>query len=161
MTRAGAAEIGTLTFDGRATGPLKTPTVTGKLAAAAVRIPQGTFGRLDADLRAEPDPRSPDAGVFAVRADAKASGVALSDPALRSAIGNEAEMHLGGRVGNDGVGQRDLLRVANPNAELEYRGRIGARGSRGRCAPRYAASRPSPALPEAPLAGARLCNGAA
>ena len=127
VTRAGAAEIGTLTFDGRATGPLKTPTVTGKLAAAAVRIPQGTFGRLDADLRAEPDPRSPDAGVFAVRADAKASGVALSDPALRSAVGNEAEMHLDGRVGNDGVAQLDLLRVANPNAELEYRGRIGAR----------------------------------
>jgi translocation and assembly module TamB len=124
VTRAAGGEIENFTFNGKATGPLLSPRITGRLAASGVRVPQGNLQALSADLSVEPKPT--DQTRFTVRADAKADGIELADAALRRAVGSEAELTLRGTFGTDGVGQVEVLRLANGNADIRYEGQLGA-----------------------------------
>jgi translocation and assembly module TamB len=126
VTRAGSGELERLVFDARAQGPLLSPRINGRLDAAGLRLPQGSFGQLQADLSADPEPRNAAGETrFAVRAEARASGLALADPALRNAIGERAEFTLRGVFATDGIGDVEVLRVASSNANLSYQGRLG------------------------------------
>jgi translocation and assembly module TamB len=125
LTRAGAAEIENLSFDARATGPYLSPHIVGRLAASNLRLPQGRFGQLQGDLDVVPEGAAADQR-FRVRADARGSGIALADPALREAVGQQAEFALRAVFGTDGVGDVEILRVVSSNADLSYQGRLGS-----------------------------------
>jgi translocation and assembly module TamB len=130
VTRAAGGEVESFTFDGKATGPVLSPRITGRLAASGVRVPQGNLNELSADLSVEPEPT--DQTRFTVRADARAGGLELADAALRRAVGSEAELTLRGTFGTDGVGRVETLRLANGNADIRYEGQLGANVIDGR-----------------------------
>ncbi|HZH53616.1 MAG TPA: translocation/assembly module TamB domain-containing protein [Microvirga sp.] len=126
-TVAGGAEIRTLVFDGRVAGPLTGPTIVGDVDAEDMRLPAGRIARLDASFSATPNGLlSEPATRVALVADARASGVALSDPGLARAVGNELTLTLRGSAAPDGVTEIDTARLSTPTMAATYVGRLGS-----------------------------------
>lgn len=135
ITRAGAAEIERLAFDGSVRGPVDAPRIEGRLDAAGVRMQQGSLASLAVSLLAEPEAPARQHGAaaddarpskrFRLRADARANGIALKEPAMQTAIGEHAALTLRGVIGTDGAADLEVLRIESPTLDARYMGRAG------------------------------------
>jgi translocation and assembly module TamB len=147
-TRAGAAAIERLAFDGSVRGPLAAPRVEGRLDAAGVRMPQGSLASLGVSLLAEPEAPAAQHGAaaddarpskrFRLHADARADGIALKEPAPQAAIGERAALTLRGVVSSDGAADLEVLRIESPTLDARYMGRAGPSLLAARSRPRWA-----------------------
>jgi translocation and assembly module TamB len=134
-TLAGSAEIRKLVFDGTVSGPLAGPRVAGSLQAEDMRLPVGRLAKLDATFSATPNGLLSEAATrTALVADAKASGVALTDPALARAVGDQLTLTIRGTAAPDGVTDIETARLSTPSIDATYAGQLGAEGSAGRLA---------------------------
>jgi len=132
-TVAGGAEIRTLVFDGTVSGALAGPRIVGSLQAEDVRLPAGRFATLDATFSTIPDGLLAEPSTrIALVADARASGVALTDPALAKAVGNQLSLTVRGRAAPDGVADIETARLTSPSLDASYSGRLGAADAVGR-----------------------------
>lgn len=134
-TVAGAAEIRRLLFDGSVAGPLAAPRISGNLQAEDARLPAGRLASLEARFSALPNgPLSEPATRISLDVDARASGVALSDPALAKAVGDQVTLTLRGTAAPDGTADIQTARLASPTLNATYAGRLGVRDGSGRLA---------------------------
>jgi translocation and assembly module TamB len=134
-TAVGAAEIRRLAFDARITGALAAPNVDATLQAEDARLPAGRLARLDATFNAVPTGTLGDAAtLIRLSADAHATGLVPSDPALATAIGNEATLRLRGTSTKAGVVSFDTLGVKSPTIQGRFSGRAGSSQLNGRLA---------------------------
>lgn len=125
-TRAGATEIRKLAFDGTVAGPLGGPRLSAVLAVEDARLPQGRVAKLDANLSASPSGSLSEASTrIQLVADARASGVVPTDPALARAVGDSLSLSVRGAMAPDGQGDYETLRLATPTIDLRYAGRFG------------------------------------
>jgi translocation and assembly module TamB len=132
-TVAGVAEIRTLAFNGTVSGPLAGPRVAGDLQADDVRLPAGRLASLSASFSASPNGLMTEPSTrIALVADAKASGVALADPALARAVGNELTLTVRGSAAPDGIAEIETARLSTPSMEASYAGQLGGESSIGR-----------------------------
>jgi translocation and assembly module TamB len=132
-TVAGVAEIRTLAFNGTVSGPLAGPRVAGDLQADDVRLPAGRLASLSASFSASPNGLMTEPSTrIALVADAKASGVALADPALARAVGNELTLTVRGSAAPDGIAEIETARLSTPSMEASYAGQLGGESSVGR-----------------------------
>lgn len=132
-TVAGGAEIRTLVFDGTVSGPLTGPQVAGNLQAQDVRLPSGSLANLTAAFSASPNGLLTEPATrIAFVADARASGVALADPALARAVGNELTLTMRGTAAPDGIVDIETARLGTPSMNASYTGQLGGENSAGR-----------------------------
>lgn len=125
ITKAAAAELDTLIFDGSLKGPLGRPTVKGLLKAAGLRARGSALDRVEASLSVEPVGTDPDGKRFSVDADARVDGLKLADPALRRAVGTRAAFTLRATLQPDAVLDVARLEIDAPTLRASYDGRIG------------------------------------
>lgn len=129
-TVAGAAEIRTLAFDGTVQGPLMGPRIVGQLQAEDARLPVGRLATLAASFSATPNGLlSEPATRIALVADAKASGVALTDPALAKAVGDQLSLTFRGNASPDGIANIETARLSSQTLDASLSGQIGAEDS--------------------------------
>ena len=126
-TSVSGAEIGRLAFDARVTGDLAAPVVDATLMADDARLPAGRLGRLEAKFQATPDGKTP-GGVMQIRmvADARATGLALTDRTLAQAVGSEATLSFRGARTAEGIVAVDALDLKSPTIAGHFAGRAGA-----------------------------------
>jgi len=126
-TVAGGAEIRRLAFDGTVAGPLAGPRVAGRVQAEETRLPAGRLARLNANFSAVPNGDLSNAATrIALAADAEATGVALTDPALARAVGDRLTLTFRGQATPDGMTDIETARLATPTINATYSGRLGA-----------------------------------
>ncbi|WP_230530174.1 translocation/assembly module TamB domain-containing protein [Microvirga roseola] len=132
-TVAGGAEIGRLVFDGRVTGPLMGPRISGDLQAADVNLPAGRFEQLEATFSADPNGLLSDPATrIALVVDAQASAVSLADPALAQAVGDRLTLTLRGSATPEGTADIETARLSMPTIDATYSGRLGSPDATGR-----------------------------
>ena len=126
-TVAGGAEIKTLVFNGTVVGQLSAPTVTGELQAEDVSLPSGRLGKLNATFSVVPNGvLSESTTRIAITADAKATAVALADPALARAVGDQMTLTIRAAASPDGVTDVETAHLSSPSIDARYSGRLGA-----------------------------------
>jgi translocation and assembly module TamB len=131
-TLAGGAEIRTLVFDGTVQGQIAGPRIAGNLQAEDVRIPAGRLASLSATFSATPNGLVTEPATrIALVVDAKASGVALTDPALARAVGNELTLTVRGSAAPDGIADVETARLTTPSMNASYTGQLGGENSTG------------------------------
>jgi translocation and assembly module TamB len=125
-TRAGAAEIARLNFDGTVQGPLTAPRVNGTLDAAEIRLPEGSLDALNARVTMSPveGVSPPDRFSFAI--DANASGIRPADQALARAIGTTLAVTSRGSFDLEGIASVETARIETSTARASFNGRVGA-----------------------------------
>jgi translocation and assembly module TamB len=134
-TAVGTAEIRRLAFDARITGALAAPTVDATLAAEDARLPAGRLARLEARFNAVPTGTLGEAAtLIRLSADARATGLVLTEPPLAAAIGSEATFRLRGTSTKAGVVSFDTLELKSPTIEGRFTGRAGSSLVNGRLA---------------------------
>ncbi|MCB5174234.1 translocation/assembly module TamB domain-containing protein [Microvirga lenta] len=132
-TVAGGAEIRTLVFDGTVSGPLTSPRIAGDLQAEDVQVPAGRMEELTASFSATPNGLLSEPSTrIALVADARARGVALADPSLARAVGNELTLTFRGSAAPDGATDIETARLSTPSMEASYSGRLGTQDAVGR-----------------------------
>ncbi|WP_162559423.1 translocation/assembly module TamB domain-containing protein [Microvirga sp. 17 mud 1-3] len=132
-TVAGLAEIRKLAFDGSISGPLASPLVGGKLDAEDVRLPSGRFGKIAATFSTSPNgPLSEKTTRIAFSADASASGVVLTDPALANAVGTQLTLTLRGTGTPDGTANVEAAHLTTRTFDATYAGQLGSREAQGK-----------------------------
>lgn len=133
VTETEQGSIRSLVFDGRVSGPVKTPRVSAKLAVAEARLPDGDLGSLDASVTAVPGAELSDrAATIAIDANLRASGIAPRDPALAAAIGDSASIAFKGSTNLDGQTKIEQLKVGTSTVQATYEGEVSADRLRGR-----------------------------
>ncbi|WP_210485204.1 translocation/assembly module TamB domain-containing protein [Microvirga antarctica] len=131
-TVAGLAEIKTLVFNGSVAGQLSSPQIRGDLEAEQVSLPSGRLGKLDATFSVLPNgPLSEPATRIAIAADAKASGVALSDPALARAVGDQISLVIRATASPDGTADVETAQLTSPSVNARYSGKLGSEDALG------------------------------
>ncbi len=131
-TVAGGAEIKTLAFTGTVKGQVSAPTVAGELKAEEVSIPAGRLGNLNASFSVVPSgPLSETATRIGIVADAKATGVALSDPALARAVGDQMTLVLRASASPSGLVDVETARLSSPSIAASFAGQLGAESAAG------------------------------
>ncbi|MFC1459800.1 translocation/assembly module TamB domain-containing protein [Microvirga arabica] len=125
-TRAGAAEIARLNFDGTVQGALTAPRVNGTLEAAEVRLPEGSLDALNARVTMNPveGVSPPDRFSFAI--DANASGIRPADQALARAIGPTLAVTSRGSFDLEGIASVETARIETSTAQASFSGRVGS-----------------------------------
>jgi Uncharacterized protein conserved in bacteria len=132
-TVAGLTEIRKLAFDGSVSGPLASPLIAGKLDAEDVRLPSGRFDKIAATFSTSPNgPLSEKTTRIAFSADASASGVALTDPALAKAVGPQLTLTLRGSGTPDGTANVEVAHLATRTLDATYTGQLGSREAQGK-----------------------------
>ncbi|MEJ2626311.1 MAG: translocation/assembly module TamB domain-containing protein, partial [Pseudolabrys sp.] len=131
-TNADNVAIGKLAFDASVEGPISRPRIDAHLDAANVSTPQGSLKTLAARFATTP---ATGAGAktapIPFTADAKATGVAPSDPALARALGTSFTLTAAGTA-NNGVADVRNARLKTSTAEIAFTGRIGQPELHGR-----------------------------
>ena len=131
-TTAGNVAIGKLAFDATVTGPITRPRVVAHLDAANVSTPQGSLKTLAAHFATRPATgANAKTAPIPFTADAKATGVAPSDPALARALGTSFTLTAAGTA-DDGVADVRNARLKTSTAEIAFTGRIGQPELHGR-----------------------------
>ncbi len=132
-TSVSGAEIRRLAVDARVTGPVTSPRVNATVTAEDARLPAGRLARLDATLSAVPSGTVTSAATrIDVTADARATGVAPTDPALARAVGTELTLALKAVSAVEGRMDVERLEVRTPTFNARYAGTLGAAEMRGR-----------------------------
>lgn len=132
-TVASGTEIGKLAFDATINGPVAGPTIVASLAAERARLPAGRFGKVDLTFNATPSGTIGRAGTrIALTSDGEASGIALADPALATAVGDKVTFTLRGTGNDDATADFETLRLAMSGVALDYRGKLGTARILGR-----------------------------
>ncbi|MBA1156429.1 translocation/assembly module TamB domain-containing protein [Microvirga mediterraneensis] len=124
-TRAGAAEIARLNFDGTVQGPLTAPRINGSLDAAEIRLPEGSLDTLTARLAMNPADGATPPSQFSFSIDANAAGIRPSDRALARAIGPTLSIASRGSFGLDGIANVETARIETSTAQASFTGRLG------------------------------------
>ncbi|MDB5651727.1 MAG: hypothetical protein JWL62_3247, partial [Hyphomicrobiales bacterium] len=125
-TKAGAAEIRKLVFDGKVTGLATRPKIDAKLALEDARLPEGKLDKLDATFTADPTGVVSDQNTrIRLAADIAARGLSLSDAALARAIGDRFDLTLRGDTDLSGNGHYDTFTAHTPSVEVSFAGDLG------------------------------------
>ena len=134
-TSVSGVEIGRLAFDARVTGDIAAPGVDATLTAENARLPAGRLDHLDARFQATPDGTAP-GGVMQIRmvADARATGLALTDRGLAQAVGSEASLSFRGTRTAEGIVAVDALDLKSPTLTGRFSGRAGPSDVTGKVA---------------------------
>jgi translocation and assembly module TamB len=125
-TRAGAAEIARLNFDGTVQGPLTAPRVNGTLDAAEVRLPEGSLDALNARVTMNPVEGASPPDRFSFAIDANASGIRPADQALARAIGPTLAVTSRGSFDLEGIASVETARIETSTARAGFTGRVGS-----------------------------------
>ena len=128
---AGSAEIGKLTVDGAVKGPLDAADITASIDLEDAKTPELRVARLVADFTAIPRGGDVTPKPIALEANADATGVAFTDPALAAAVGDRFTFTLHGTASSAGIADFDLIEASLRSAQVTYTGRIGANEIRG------------------------------
>ena len=110
------------------------PTIAAVLDAQNVVTPQGKVARVSGQFNATPsgDVLEKTTSV-PFTADAKASGLVPSDPALARALGNSLTLTLAGTL-RDGVADLRTARLQTPTADVRFTGLAGGTKLQGKLA---------------------------
>ena len=130
-TSAGKVVIGKLAFDASVKGPILRPRIDAQLNAADIDAPLGKLKTLVARFAATPADNAAKTAPIPFTAQAQATGVAPTDPALARALGTSFTLTAAGTA-NNGVADVWNARVETPTADLAFTGRIGAPDLNGR-----------------------------
>ncbi len=131
-TAAAGTEIGKLAFDATIAGPLLGPTIKATLDAQDIVTPQGKAKKVTADFNATPNGDVTEkTTAIPFTANAKASGLAASDPALARALGDTLSLTVAGNW-NDGVADLQTARLQTATTHAGFTGRIGGKLLQGR-----------------------------
>ncbi len=149
VARAGEATLRSLTFDGRARGPVASPRVEGDFALRDLAFPDGRVDAVTARLSMVP---AAEAGRFAVEGDVQAVGLAPRDRALARALGPRASMTLRADIGPGPANVR-VLRAETATAAVDFTGWAGLRRLDGRASLRVPDLAPFSDLAGRPLGG--------
>ena len=125
VTKAAETELETLVFDGSLKGPLATPRIKGALKAAGLRTKDSALDRIEAAIGFEPIGTETKAPRFAITVDASMEGLALSDPALRRAIGSRGKLVLRAATLPDAMLDVSTLTFEADAGRVAYAGRLG------------------------------------
>ncbi len=127
------AQIDKLAFDAHVTGALASPTIEASLMARDARTPSGSVAVLDAHFRAEPNGSIAETSTqLRLSADAEASGLALTNPALAQALGPRAHIALRGTSTLKGVLDVETLALTSDTLAASYKGRASGAELQGR-----------------------------
>ncbi len=129
-TSAGKVSLGKLAFDASVAGPILRPQVNATLDAADVTTPQGAMSKLAARFATTPDQKTPGTAI-PFSAQAKASGLSLTDPALERALGSSLTLNVAGTA-DKGVADLKSARLQTSTADIEFIGRVGQPELNGR-----------------------------
>ncbi len=134
-THADKVSIGKLAFDASVKGPILRPSVDAHLDAADIDAPQGRLKTLTARFATTPaddGARSADkAAPIPFSAQAQATGVVPTDPALARALGDAFTLTAKGTA-HKGVADVENAHVTTPTAAIAFTGRIGEPELNGR-----------------------------
>ncbi len=134
-TVAGGGSIRRLAFDATIDGPVVGPRVAAKLDLEDAELPSGRVGRAEATFTATPrGPAGNTRAQIALVGDARATGLAPSDPALARALGETLTLRLRGASDADGVIGFETLRLDAGTVRADFTGRAGSRILDGRLA---------------------------
>src|SRR4051794_23558220 len=133
LTTVASADIRHLALDGRITGALTAPIIDATLTAEAARLPAGRLGKLDATFKATPTGDASAKGpLIQLTADARATGLTLTDKALAQAVGTEASLRLRGTGTLNGQFTFETLELKSPTITGQFAGRAGSSEIQGR-----------------------------
>ena len=131
-TAADATRIAKLELNASINGPLAGPQIAANLDVAGLSAPQARLGALTATFTAAPNGAlNNPATRTALAAQAKASGLAPTDPALAAALGEQMEFSLRGDLSSDGEAQLDEFHLASQSLDAAYQGKIGPKSLHG------------------------------
>src|SRR3954469_1932343 len=126
-TTVASADIRHLALEGRITGALTAPTIDATLTAETARLPAGRLGKVDATFKATPTGDASASGpLIQLTADARATGLALTDKALAQAVGTEASLRLRGTGTLNGPFTFETLELKSPTITGQFAGRAGS-----------------------------------
>lgn len=132
-TKAGAAEIRKLVFDGMVTGVAARPKIAAKLALEDARLPEGRLDKLDASFTADPTGVVSDRNTrIRLAADIAARGLSLTDAALARALGERFDLTLRGDTDLSGNGHYDTIAARTPSVDVNFSGDLGRTRVHGR-----------------------------
>lgn len=132
-TTVASADIRRLALEGRITGALTAPTIDATLTAETARLPAGRLGKVDATFKATPTGDASASGpLIQLTADARATGLALTDKALAQAVGTEASLRLRGTGTLNGPFTFETLELKSPTITGQFAGRAGSSEIQGR-----------------------------
>ncbi len=121
-----ATAIGKLDLNASIEGPFSGPRIDGAFDAGQVRLAEGSVDHVAATFRAAPTGALTEAATrIPFESRATVSGLALSDPALREAVGPELNLTMRGSAAPNGEATFDALDLAAPNLEAHYSGLLG------------------------------------
>ena len=131
----GAANVGELNLDAKATGPLDGFSLRASLKVRQGRFAGGRVGALDGTFSATPNGAFVDPATrIAVVGDATASGLAFADPALQAAIGQAIRLTLRAEASPRGALSIADLEVKAASLEGRFAGDADLRRLHGRLA---------------------------
>lgn len=133
VSKAGAATIRKLVFDGTIKGPVKAPHVAATLALAGARLPEGSLETFAARFTATPSGDvTDDATRIALHVSAEATGVVPRDPALSRALGGGASFVFDGIMDTQGEAVVQHVEARTPTLVFAYAGDLGRTRVHGR-----------------------------
>src|SRR3954451_12655967 len=132
-TTVAGADIRRLALEGRITGALSAPIIDATLTAEAARLPAGRLGKLDATFKATPTGDASAKGpLIQLTADARATGLALTDTALAQSVGTEASLRLRGTGTLNGPFTFEALELKSPTITGQFAARARSSEIQGR-----------------------------
>ncbi|NNC01064.1 hypothetical protein HI113_45215, partial [Corallococcus exiguus] len=95
-------------------------------------LPIGRFAKLDATFSALPNgPVSEPSTRIDIAADMDASGVALADAALATAVGDTLKLTFRASAARDGATDVHTAQLSTPTVKAEYTGQLGTQDAMG------------------------------
>ena len=129
----GATAIGKLDLNASLVGPILSPTVEGAFDAGQIHVAEGSVDRVVASFHAAPSGALTDKATrIPFEGQAKVSGLALTDPALRQAVGSDIALTLDGSASPEGDVSFDTLELAASDLDAHYSGLLAPRKVQGR-----------------------------
>jgi translocation and assembly module TamB len=129
----GATQIGKLDLDASIVGPALSPTIEGAFDAGQIHVAEGSVDHAAATFRAAPNGLLTDKETrIAFEGQAAVKGLALADPALARAVGNEAKLSLSGSASLGGDIAFDTLELAASELDVHYSGLLAPKTVRGK-----------------------------
>jgi translocation and assembly module TamB len=127
------AKIERLVFDAHVAGALESPIINSTLNIEGGRLPDVALARLTAHFNAAPSGSLASAStLLQLSADANATGLSFSDPALAEAIGSEPSFTMRGVGALKGVVDFQTLELRTQAISAGFKGRAGPDEVNGR-----------------------------
>lgn len=129
----GAHGIGAFDFTATASGPIDALALHATTKASDARFAGGRLGALQATFDIGPSGAyGAEATRVTIRGEARASGLALDDPAFKEALGTSASLTLQAEATPDGVTHVSALRLETEPLKASFVGDVSAANARGK-----------------------------